>query len=1625
MRGLGRVVLAQSLLLASIFAGQLITPGPDDVLTPDEVVIRLKPNGVIANVLAGFNNTVTVTGSQSALNLYLLKVPAAVRDVILQQLANLDAVEYAEPNRIRSTSAISPDDASYAVQWWLTKMQAESAWGLFPGRFRTASSTGTRVRVAILDTGADCTHPDFINTGGSSTDIGGGGQFNWSLSQALVPTTVASPACPWQDDHGHGTHVAGIVAAATNNGTGVAGLGFPSELLIYKVMDNTGNGTDFSIAQAMMDAADNGARVISMSLAGAGYSQTLQDAANYAWQRNVVILAATGNNNSTALYYPGDANFITGIGASDSSDARASFSNYGFGVDVMAPGVSILSTYKGGGYATMSGTSMATPNAAAAAALLVASTPDIAADAVVLRLEESSDTPAAGGLWDPYIGYGRVNAYQALSGSLPTRTGGGLVGQVVDPNGASISGASVSLGSAAGTTDSNGLFRFADVPAGSYTFTASGGGYASRSQNVVVPAGGDVPLLFTLGIQAGTLTGTVTSGGQPVANAIVQAWSGGLVEQSAATSTSGVYTLVVPPGSHTLKASAVGRATGTSSPASVTSNGITTVDFDLPGLGVISGTVTDGAALVQGAQIVAYNTTDSGGGTTAADGTYSTLGLPAGTYTVEVTATGHQAVTYPDITVTDGGNTVLNVQLTSTGVATQVTLSPLYVGGGGYSSANTVTISAPAGPGGATVTLVSNKPNVAQVPATVTVPAGATVSSPFTIHTTTVQANTVVSISGTYGGVTKSANMTVVPYLVSGLYLSPSSVGGGSTSTTNRVQINTPAPAGGAQVALTSDNPAVTVPATVTIAEGTNLSSYFNISTTAVAATASVTITATYANSSKSATLTVNPTSVASFVVGPASIAGGKTFSSAIVKLDSPAPAGNAVVALASSDPAVQVPPNVVIAAGATQSANIPITTSIVSATTQVVLTATYGAGSKTATVTVLPPALYSFWAPSTIAAGKTITNAYLTITGPAPAGGAVVTVTSSDPAAQPPATVTVPAGSTSSGYFQIPTSIVPADTQTTLTATFGGVSKTVVVTITSTSINTLSIFPATIAGGKSITTASLTLTGPAGPSGAAVTMTSSDSSVVPPAVVNVPAGATSSGYFTITTSTVSTTKHVTITATYGSSSKSAALTVNPPGLYAFSASPAVITGGKPITTGLVTLDAPAGPAGAVIALTSTDPVLVPPSTVTVPAGALNTGYFTMTTNSVSANTPVTVTASYGGASKTVTITVKPPGLYAFTVNPTTITGGKPITYGRVILDGPAGPSGAALTIVSSNPSVATPPAVVNLPAGTTMSAYFAIDTSYVSVLTPVTFTTSYGGVTKSATVNVKPPALYGFTASPSTITGGKPISSARVVLDGPAGPGGAVVTISSSDPAATPPATLVIAAGATDTGYFSIPTSSVTSNIAVTLTASYAGASKTAQVTVKPPALYAFSASPSTVSGGKPITFALATLDGPAGPAGVVVNLSSSSPAAVTPATVTVQPGATNSGYFSIATTAVAVATQVTITASAGGVTKTATVTVKPTDLYSLTVYPSTIKGGANLNLIAYLDGPAQPGGAQVSITSSDPAAPFPAIFTVPEGATSASTSVTTLPVASNTPVTITAHLGTVTKSVTVTLTP
>lgn len=317
---------------------------------------------------------------------------------------SVKAVEYILPN-LRAEITVTPNDTLYSQMWALQKVEAEKAWDITKG--------SNNVTVAVIDTGIDYTHNDLGNSSsGSSFNnlVVGGYDFINNDSAPL-------------DDNGHGTHVAGTIGALTNNGEGISGVNWNVKLLAVKVLSNSGSGGWFTIIDGIMYAANQGAKVINMSLGGGGSCSgfhVLQSAVDYARAQGTTVVVAAGNNAIDASgFIPASCNGVISVGASTRSDGRAYFSNFGPSVDIAAPGEGIISTWLQEGFNTIDGTSMASPHVAGAVALLLAKNPNLTSDQLEQLIKNNGNFIST----DLPIG-NRLNIFKALSavGTTPTPT---------------------------------------------------------------------------------------------------------------------------------------------------------------------------------------------------------------------------------------------------------------------------------------------------------------------------------------------------------------------------------------------------------------------------------------------------------------------------------------------------------------------------------------------------------------------------------------------------------------------------------------------------------------------------------------------------------------------------------------------------------------------------------------------------------------------------------------------------------------------------------------------------------------------------------------------------------------------------------------------------------------------------------------------------------------------------------------------------------------------------------------------------------------------------------------------------------------------------------------------------
>jgi len=345
-----------------------------------------------------------------------LRVPAATLELLKTQLERLPQVKFVEKN-YHFDPALVPNDAAYPNQWHLPRINAPQAWEI------TQGSAGAVI--AILDSGIEATHPD--------------------LAGKLVPgyNTYAN-SNDTSDAYGHGTMVAGVAGALTNNGQGISAVAGASPLMPVRVTDTAGRASSASIANGIIWASDHGARVVNISFNGVAANTTIRTAAEYAYNRGTLVVAASGN---CACVEPTPDNpFILSVSATDESDSPAYFSSTGPFVDLSAPGTNIMTTAKFGLYTTDSGTSLASPMVAGVAALLFAANPRLTPALAVQMLEATVVDPGGDG-YDPRLGYGRVNAAAAVVAAAgyvaPADATPPVVSMVAPLAGSTISGTTV------------------------------------------------------------------------------------------------------------------------------------------------------------------------------------------------------------------------------------------------------------------------------------------------------------------------------------------------------------------------------------------------------------------------------------------------------------------------------------------------------------------------------------------------------------------------------------------------------------------------------------------------------------------------------------------------------------------------------------------------------------------------------------------------------------------------------------------------------------------------------------------------------------------------------------------------------------------------------------------------------------------------------------------------------------------------------------------------------------------------------------------------------------------------------------------------------------------------------
>lgn len=382
---------AKFTIVSSIVAISMLLALPALASASDRLIIGFDSRASLAAEVDSLQDAGVASATKSsvakndlpAIDAAVVTVAEGAGPAIAAKLRRDGDVDFVEVDRV-AHAFWTPNDDYFASQWALSNVGATTAWN---------TALGTGATIAVVDTGVEYTHPDLS------------GRVDLGYDYVSGDTNPA-------DVQGHGTHVAGIAAGIANNSEGIAGLAPDARILAVRVLDGDGSGYYSWIANGIIYAADQGADVINLSLGGSDPSEILREAVDYATTKGSMVTCAAGNDGQAAISYPARYANCVAVAASNQGNSLADFSNFGVGVDITAPGVDILSSVRGGGYESWSGTSMATPYVSGLAALL-ASQGLNRAQILATMQQTASDLGPAG--FDTYYGYGLINAADAVA----------------------------------------------------------------------------------------------------------------------------------------------------------------------------------------------------------------------------------------------------------------------------------------------------------------------------------------------------------------------------------------------------------------------------------------------------------------------------------------------------------------------------------------------------------------------------------------------------------------------------------------------------------------------------------------------------------------------------------------------------------------------------------------------------------------------------------------------------------------------------------------------------------------------------------------------------------------------------------------------------------------------------------------------------------------------------------------------------------------------------------------------------------------------------------------------------------------------------------------------------------
>jgi trimeric autotransporter adhesin len=1003
---------------------------------------------------------------------------------------------------------------------------------------------------------------------------------------------------------------------------------------------------------------------------------------------------------------------------------------------------------------------------------------------------------------------------------------------------------------------------------------------------------------------------------------------------------------------------------------------------------VLTGLNTNGMA----SSVVAYLNATVAPGTTAASIQISN--------TVGVDSSGNR------LAVAAAGGTITVPSLMP------VTCSPASLNAGA-SGICTVTLTQAAPAGGSTVTSASNNTSLT-VPASVAVAAGATTAT-FGVTAATIASNQSATVTATLGSSSQTATISLIaPVLVSSVACSPASLGQSAVSACT-VTLTQTASAGGSSVTLASNNTSLTVPASVLVTAGAATASFNATAAASIASNESATVTATLGGRSNTAAIgLLAPILVSSLACSPTSLAQ-SAVTNCTVTLTQTAPAGGAGVTLASNNTSLTLPAAITVAAGAATATFSATAAASIASNQSATVTATLSGRSQTATIGLLAPVLVSGMACSPTSLGQSaVSTCSLTLTQTAPAGGSSVMLANNNASLTVPASITVAAGAATATFSATAAASIASNQSATMTATLNGSSRAATISLLApVLVSAVACSPASL-GPSAAGTCTVTLTQTAIAGGASVKLAANNTLLTVPASVTVAAGAITATFGATAAASIASNQSATITATLGNSSSTATISLSAPVLVSSVACGPTSLGQNAVSACMVTLSQTAPAGGSSVALASNKLALTVPASVTVAAAAATATFSAIASASIASNQSATITATLGNSSSTATIGLSAPVLVSSVVCSPANLGQSAVSACTVTLTQVAPAGGAGVTLASNN-TLLTLPASVTVAAGAAKATFSATAAASITSNQSATIMATLGGSSSTATIGLSAPVLVSSVACGPTSLGQNAVSTCTLTLTQSAPAGGSSVTLTSNKPALTVPASVMVGAGASTATFSAVTSASIASSQSATITATLGGSSSMATIGLSAPVLVSSVACGPTSLGQNAVSTCTLTLTQTAPAGGSSVMLASNKLGLTVPASVTVGAGAATATFSAIASASIASNQSATVTATLGGSSQTATISLlAPVLVSSVACSPTSLGQSAVSTCTLILTQTAPAGGSGVTLASNNTSLTLPASVTVAAGATTATFSATAAAsIASNQSATVTATLS------------